>query len=46
MSAPKLYLNPEIKQALDAGFAAQFGNVIVILPYGSRWANIHNVPSL
>ena len=25
MSAPKLYLNPETKQALDAGFAAAFG---------------------
>ena len=25
MSAPKLYLNAETKQALDAGFAAQFG---------------------
>ena len=25
MSAPKLFLNPETKQALDAGFAAAFG---------------------
>ena len=25
MSAPKLYLNPETKQALDNGFAAAFG---------------------
>ena len=24
MSAPKLFLNPEVKQALDAGFAAAF----------------------
>ena len=25
MSAPKLYLNPEVRQSLDQGFAAQFG---------------------